>query len=107
MDRRLMLDEKLRDVQLEVLGYQHTYFEPPESVKMKYDAIVYERTSFHIRRADDKGYLIRDEYQVMVISHDPETKVPYRILKLLSIVILVNFLSEIISGIFHLRFTSN
>ena len=81
MDRRLMLDEKLRQVQLDILGYQHTYFEPPEDVSMKYDAVVYERTGFHVRRADNKGYVIRDEYQVMVISRDPETELPKRILE--------------------------
>lgn len=76
MDRRLELDKKLRNIQIDILGYQHTYFEPDENVRLKYDAVVYERTGFHVRRADNKGYRIQDQYQVMIISQDPETLLP-------------------------------
>ena len=76
MDRRISLDAELRAIQNEILGYQHTYFEPPESVRMQYDAVVYNRTGFNVRRADDKSYNVRDSYQVMVISRDPETPLP-------------------------------
>jgi hypothetical protein len=76
-----MLDDKLREIQNNILGYQHTYFEPPDSVRISYDAIVYERTGFNVKRANNKGYLIRDEYQVMVISKDPETELPRAILE--------------------------
>lgn len=76
MDRRLKFDEELRNLQLEVLGYQHTYFEPPESVRMQYDAVVYSRNSFNVRRADNKSYSVRDGYEVTVISRDPETQLP-------------------------------
>lgn len=76
MDRRLKFDEKLREIQINVLGYQHTYFEPDENVHLKYDAVVYERTGFNVRRANNKGYSVRDQYQVLVISKDPETELP-------------------------------
>lgn len=73
MDRRLKLDEELRALQEEILGYQHTYFEPPEKLRMTYDAVVYNRTGYDVRRANDKAYIVQDQYQVMVISRDPET----------------------------------
>ena len=76
MDRRQKLDEELRQLQTDILGYEHTYFEPPESVKMKYDAVVYEKLGMQVRRADNKAYTVHDEYQVMVISRDPETELP-------------------------------
>lgn len=76
MGRRLLLDAELRKVQEDTLGYQHTYFEPTEQVRMQYDAVVYNRTDMNVRRADDKSYMVRNAYQVMVISRDPETKVP-------------------------------
>jgi len=76
MDRRLKLDAELREIQETVLGYQHTYFEPTEAVRLKYDAVVYERTTMNVRRADNRAYAIRDSYQVTVISRDPETLVP-------------------------------
>lgn len=81
MDRRLKLDEELRLLQIEVLGYQHTYFEPPESVRLSYDAVVYNRTGFNVKRADDRGYIMYDEYQVMVISKDAETQLPRAIME--------------------------
>lgn len=76
MDRRLKLDEELREIQETELGYQHTYFEPPESVRMKYDAVVYQKTDMNVKRANNRSYNIRDGYFVTVISHDPETTVP-------------------------------
>ena len=79
MDRRLMLDNELREIQEENLGYQHTYFEPPEGVRMQYDAVVYKRNGFNVRRANNRSYNIRDEYFVTVISRDPETKIPFAI----------------------------
>lgn len=76
MDRRLQFDEELREIQITALGYQHTYFEPPESVRMQYDAVVYNRSTLNVRRADNKTYHARDAYEVTVISRDPETEVP-------------------------------
>lgn len=80
MDRRLSLDAELRTLQNEVLGYQHTYFEPPEKIRLSYDAVVYNRTGYSVKRADDKGYSIHDQYQVMVISRDAETALPRAIM---------------------------
>lgn len=79
MDRRLKLDTELREIQEAVLSYQHTYFEPPESIRMKYDAIVYKRNTMNVRRANNRSYTARDCYDVTVISRDPETKVPIAI----------------------------
>ena len=35
---------ELHEFLCEILGSRNVYFQPPESVKMKYPAIVYERT---------------------------------------------------------------
>lgn len=78
-DRRLKFDDELRVLQTEILGYQHTYFEPTEEVRMKYDAVVYKKTDMNVRRANNKSYSIRDGYLVTVISRDPETKLPWAI----------------------------
>ena len=37
---------ELHEFLCEILGSRNVYFQPPESVKMKYPAIVYERTDF-------------------------------------------------------------
>lgn len=75
-DRRLLFDEKLRELQIQANGYQHTYFEPPESVRMQYDAVVYEKTAMNVRRANNRSYSVRDGYKVTVISRDSETPLP-------------------------------
>lgn len=77
-DRRLLLDAELRTLQEEDHGYQHTYFEPPESIRMSYDAVVYEKLAMEVRRANNRSYNIRDGYFVTVISRDPETTMPRR-----------------------------
>ena len=76
IERRAQFDAELRALQEECLGYQHTYFEPPESIRMQYDAVVYGLDSTNVRRADNKSYLIRPSYQVTVISKNAETVLP-------------------------------
>lgn len=79
-DRRKKFDQELRDLQIEHLGYQHTYFQPTERVRLQYDAIVYSITGFDQKTADNKGYVVRPGYQVTCISKDPETPLPMAIL---------------------------
>lgn len=79
MDRRLMLDEELREILQETLGYVNIYFQPTEETRMKYDAIIYKQNSFAVRYANNRSYNIRDEYQVTVISRDPESEIPRKI----------------------------
>lgn len=79
MDRRPMFDKELREIQEANWGYQHTYFEPTEEVRMKYNAIVYKRNDLNVRRANNRSYSIRNGYQVTVISRDPEDPVPVAI----------------------------
>ena len=76
IDRRKKFDAELRALQQDYLGYQHTYFEPPEEVRMQYDAVVYENQGMDVRRANNKSYLIRPTYQVTIISRDAETLLP-------------------------------
>lgn len=70
-DRRRLLDEKLKNV----LGSDHVYFQPPESVKLIYPCIVYERLGIPIRNADNTTYLGRVRYRITAIGYDPD--LPY------------------------------
>ena len=79
MDRRLQLDAELRGILQEALGYVNIYFQPPDSVLMKYDCIRYVRNTFKVIYANDRSYNIRDEYQVTVISRDPDSELPRKI----------------------------
>ena len=70
------LDTELREIQLKALKYQHTYFEPTEKTRLQYDAMVYKNAGMFNRRANNRSYIIRNRWQVIWISRDPETPVP-------------------------------
>lgn len=63
-----------------ILGSRNVYFNPPESVRMKYDAIRYELGGKDIKRADDKAYHITNRYDGVLITTNPDTTIPDMIL---------------------------
>ena len=65
---RLDLDAELRDA----IGNSNVYFQPPESIKLKYPCIVYELADLDSSYADDKRYRIHDRYSVTFITKDPD-----------------------------------
>ena len=76
MASRLNLQEELRDV----LGSNNVYFQPPETVKMKYDAIVYNLSNMRIDHADNINYKRHKQYDILVISRDSENDIAERLL---------------------------
>lgn len=67
--RRLLLDAKLR------LLCKNVYFQPPESVKMKYPCIVYHRATGDTQFANNIPYLRRPLYDITVIDLDPDSPI--------------------------------
>lgn len=59
----------------EILGSRNVYFQPPESIKLKYPCIVYERSTFNTMYADDRPYRVTQRYEVTLIDENPDT--PY------------------------------
>lgn len=72
MARRLELHEKF----CTLLGTRNVYFQPPESVKLKYDCIVYNTSDRNDLRADDTQYRGFVGYDVMFIHRDPDSEIP-------------------------------
>lgn len=64
----------------EILGSRNVYFNPPESVKMHYDAIRYELSGKDIKHADNRLYVFTNKYDGVVITRDPDTTIPDAIL---------------------------
>ena len=62
------------------LGSRNVYFQPPESVKMNYDAIRYWLSGKSLRRANNKIYNSTNRYDGVVITRDPDTTIPDEIL---------------------------
>lgn len=84
MNKRLELHEILCNLIniTEPDGDRHTYFQPPESVKMKYDAIRYSRKRIVNRFANNSVYNQRDCYEVIVIYEDPDSDLPKKVSRL-------------------------
>ena len=57
----------------EILKSRNVYFQPPESVKLKYPAIVYALDDFESRHANDSIYNLRRRYSVTLITEDPDS----------------------------------
>ena len=76
MASRLKLQQELE----QVLGSRNVYFQPPETVKMKYDAIVYDFSTISIRSADNKSYLKQKGYDLTVISPNADNDLVDRLL---------------------------
>lgn len=63
-------------------GDSHVYFDPPESVKMKYPAIRYKRTKIKAKYANNSKYKIDRAYELTYIHDDPDDSVVEEILQL-------------------------
>ncbi len=59
----------------EILGSRNVYFQPPESLKLKYPCIIYPLNKVAIARADNKPYIKNKMYMVTVIDKDPESEI--------------------------------
>lgn len=63
-----------------ILGSRNVYFQPPESVRMQYDAIRYKLGGKDIKHANNRLYMFTNRYDGVVITRDPDTTVPDAIL---------------------------
>lgn len=72
MARRLQLHEKL----CEILGTRNVYFQPPASVKLNYDCIVYKVSNRNDLQADNKRYRDLTAYEVKFIYKNPDSEIP-------------------------------
>jgi len=77
-NRRLELHELLCGL----LGSRHVYFQPPESVKMRYPAIVYNLDYIENKHADDGVYFSNRRYQVIAIDANPDSELIEKIASL-------------------------
>lgn len=78
MASRLELQKKLE----ELLGSKNVYYQPPESIKMEYPAIVYSKSNIRSVFANDATYSLYFCYEIIVISKLPDHPVINKILSL-------------------------
>ncbi len=78
MDRRLSLQETLANI----LGSNNVYFQPPETIKLQYPCIIYERSDIDQMYADNRTYMSMVRYSVTLITRSPESDLVKAILEL-------------------------
>lgn len=78
MDSRLTLQYKLE----ELLESKEVYYQPPESIKITYPAIIYSHDGIFSTSSNDKKYVRRDKYLITVVSKLPDHPVVNKILDL-------------------------
>lgn len=65
-----------------LLGSRNVYYQPPEGVKMKYDAIKYSKSDIESKYANNAKYSKFNKYELIVISRLPDHEVIYKLLDL-------------------------
>ncbi len=55
------------------------YFQPPETIRLIYPCIIYERDTADTQFADNAPYIYTNRYEVTVIDRDPDSEIPSRI----------------------------
>ncbi len=68
MKGRLTIHQGLKTV----LGSSNVYFQPPETSKIKYPAIIYNLSDYNHRQADNKNYLNFERYTATYVHKDPD-----------------------------------
>lgn len=65
-----------------ILGSRNVYYQPPESVKINYPAIIYSCSDIDVRHANDKTYMMTRRYEIIVIDKKPDNSVIDTLLQL-------------------------
>ncbi len=78
MSKRLELQQLLENI----LGSRNVYFQPPESIKLSFPAIIYKRSSSFDTFADDLRYRNKIQYMVTVIDKNPDSNITGRVMEI-------------------------
>ena len=85
MDQPQKLEQSSQELQSifeGLLESGNVYYNPPASVRMEYDAIVFRRSRINNRFANNGVYLQSHSYEVTVITTDPDAPIIDKISKL-------------------------
>lgn len=78
MDRRPILHAEL----CHTIHSNNVYFQPPESIKLSYPAIVYSLNDLQTIHADDRLYGLAKQYVMTYITRDPDDPAVERLIAL-------------------------
>ena len=69
------LSQKWQATFEELLESRNVYYDPPASLKMNYDAIVFSRSRIENQYADNMPYAQSLRYEVTTITEDPDAPI--------------------------------
>ena len=78
MGDRILLQKKLE----EILGSREVYYQPPDSIKMRYPAIRYNRKDIDARYANKKVYSSMTAYEIILMDVNPDSVFIQKIMEL-------------------------
>lgn len=78
MNGRLELQTRLENI----LGSRNCYFQPPQSVQIKYPAIIYSLGDMRKVHANDGSYRLLTAYEVVLIDKNPDSELVAKIMAL-------------------------
>lgn len=78
MRSRLELQELLESVDSSL----NVYYQPPESLKISYPALIYTKNDIVARHADNNAYMLDKTYSLTLIYKDPDSDLCDKILSL-------------------------
>lgn len=78
MAQRLQLQSKLE----ELLGSRNVYYQSPTTTQMHYPAIIYSKAKIDSTLANNKKYINKTRYEIIVIDRVPDNPVIEKILEL-------------------------
>lgn len=73
--------DELHEFLVGILGSSNVYYQPPESVKMKYPCIKYERADIRNDHANNGVYKQSHFYTITVIDYDPDSEIVEKLSK--------------------------
>lgn len=65
-----------------LLGSTNVYYQPPETLKINYPAVIYSKSRIDTKRADDSTYLKNTRYNIIVVDKMPDNPVIDKLLSL-------------------------
>ena len=72
----------LHEILCSILESRNVYFQPPESLKIQYPAIVYSLSNIKNNHANNKVYTQSRSYQIIVIDKSPDSIISDKISQL-------------------------
>ncbi len=90
MQSRLELHTEL----CRILGSKNVYYQPPESIQMKYPAIVYDLEGIENIFSGNVVYLQKCVYRVIVVDADPDSAIVKRMASLIRCKYIKHYIAD-------------